>query len=63
MLLQYTAPNGEFSIPAIGSTRRTKGLSHVVPKHYRELVKPDAERWFNVRLERPTNVTPVAATA
>jgi len=38
----------------------------VVHKHYRELVKPaDAQRWFAILPEAPTNVThlPAAATA
>ena len=36
----------------------------VVHRHYRELVKPaDAERWFNLKPEAPTNLLPMPATA
>jgi hypothetical protein len=36
----------------------------VVHKHYRELVKPaDAERWFAVKPESPSNVLTLPATA
>jgi integrase len=35
----------------------------VVHRHYRELVKPtEAERWFNIRPEAPTNVLAIPAT-
>ncbi|MGO9202705.1 MAG: tyrosine-type recombinase/integrase [Limisphaerales bacterium] len=36
----------------------------VVHRHYRELVKPaDAERWFNVKPERPPNILAMPAAA